>query len=443
MKNLYYLTTQLEFKKFKTVYKQNDSPGDVYIIKSGEFKVVKSIDHEEKLLVNNDHILMSRNANKKTNKLEICLLGPGEAFGEEEVVQKINRLHTVVCNSITGSVFVIDHKEFLKRVYLSQTAKKQLKEQIISKNEWREKRYDDNFTENQTILYSYPKNSDNKNNEKNGDPDEFAMIKSNTTRNKNFITNWKEVYSNPLNILARKPREKIKMNPVMENIVDPKTLIFSLNGKNFLKEMTANSPKRNFFILTNALRKEKTSKNQNNERKKRKKTPQKTTENTERKKEELSNRESDKKDDNPIKFNFKQILLPISNTSINNFLKMKKNNSDDEYQIFSNPILNSRKKTVKRIMLSQDNSHKGEKHFENLIIEGKISKDSPKSAFGEKSRSVDLNNEYMRLLPLKYSSEHIKRNHKLCFLTSSSPLMRKISRNEFFSEDECLTSRHY
>ena len=432
-----------------TVYKEKDPPGDVYIIKSGEFKVLKSLDNHKKNPSINiiDSLLITRSSNRFVKGLEVCLLGPGEAFGEEELVDKIPRLHTIVCNSLTGIVFVIDQKEFLKRVYLSQTAKRQLKEQIHSKAEWREKRLEDNLLEkNNNKIKNLNNLIENSgiSQESNIDPEEFAMIKGMTSRAKNVISNMKEIYYNPLDHIQQKDRKKDKMIPVMENIVDPIALIGSLKDKTFLKELTSNSPKKNIFILNNLIRQERKNSLIKKNQQKYSKSFEKSMEKELIEKKFIDNAESlDTVQENLIKSEenlnkFNQIILPMSTSSINNYLKVIPQ-CEDEYQL---KYYFKRKKSKKdfNIKSIEKKNHNTSHNMETLKIEGKGS-NTPRIEVWTQRRCSNLSQDSFRFLPLKYSSDKIKRNAHTPSL-SLSAMTRKTSRNENYLDEESLTPKH-
>ena len=429
------------------VYKENDPAEDVYIIKSGEFKVLKTYQTDSPQV--KQSFLMRRGSLITSRKIDICLLGPGEAFGEEEVIEQTPRQHTVICNSIIGTVFVIERKEFLKRVLLSQKAKKQLEEQINSKSDWREKRIDEK-KESINVQIEGLKKEKRIQIESNVDPEEFAMIKGQNPREKNVITNIKDVYFNPFMVLEeRDNRERVKMIPVMENIVDPVSLVKSLKDKTFLRQMTANSPKRNFFILNNLMKQEKKKealqiqnkvhKNSNSTSiSKLPETLSKITENIPLimpKTEESSNK-------------YNRIILPMSNSSINNYLKLRNSTTqtttptvENEYQLNSEKKIH-RKKGKRESSFIKD-SRRPSANFESLVVEGKGSDLQRGMTSKNRKKSMDLNYDMKTFLPLKYSSEKIKRKTHTPTLSLSSLMMRKSSKCENNFDEGFLTSRHF
>lgn len=436
----------MEFKKSAIVYKENDPPGDVYIIKSGEFKVIKS--KEPKNKKNNE--LLVKFSPKKNKTIEICTLGPGESFGEEEIIEKIPRKNTVLCNSITAAVFVIDQKEFLKRVFASQNTKKQLQKQIYSKSKWRDQRVEDqDFNENQGNFNEISQKKADFFNELKKDPEEFAMIRDPSSKKHiKSLSNKKQIYINPLKILEKEQQPKGKMIPVMENIIDPMNFISALQGcKSLLKNMTSNSPKTNFFMLNNLMNQEKKKKirNEQNFNKEKKKQQVKILQNNDPKSSQKNETEifdlkqTKESDRVPSTSNSsRQIILPFSMKSVNNYLKISVNSLEDEYQL---PSVNSlTKRNFEKKRKNTKDKFKTMTFFEDIFIEGRNSSENLKQNFvGRRKNSWDVSSQLYSLLPLKYSSENIKNIAHTPSL-SVSHLTRKPSNVE--NSENFLTPRN-
>jgi len=93
--------TEIYFKRNHTVYKEGDQPQHVYIIKSGEFEVIKKVKHH---LGQNDAFLdilstnpsYPRSINKMSSQNKKCAqIGKGNIFGEQEVVSNTPRTTTI------------------------------------------------------------------------------------------------------------------------------------------------------------------------------------------------------------------------------------------------------------------------------------------------------------------------------------------------------------
>lgn len=432
IKNLYYLSTTIEFKKYNTVYKENDPPGDVYIIKSGEFKVIKNQEQEDEYQIKTgkSDVSLQRYLKKKLQKFDVCILGPGEAFGEEEVVKKTPRKNTVICYSLEGSVFVIDQKEFLKRIYLSQIAKKQLQEQIFSKSQWRDKRIENQVSNikiknpqiNMNVIDGKTENNDNDLVETNEDPEEFAMIKTTSSRKEqDNLSNRKFEFVDPKKLIEDKKREKVKMTPMIENLITPSNIVSLLNGNSISRQLSMNSPIKNFFILNNLFLKEKKKKKKNQNDLNESNSKQKKIKNIKlEKKSENSNVTHSIKPSitdpneyiiqvNQPSSKNNQITLPFSTKSINNYLKIR-NNSIEDFRHINNlytPQSVSRNKNMEKIDLKKKmNKTNNNSMNEELFIGGDISK---RNFFNFRKSSLDITNKVNPFLPLKYSSEKIKR----------------------------------
>jgi CRP-like cAMP-binding protein len=74
-----------------------------------------------------------------TPKHQIALIGPGELFGDEELINDHPRLNTCVCASAHGTVLVIPAKEFFRHAR-SLEQKERLRQSNEAKAGWRQKR---------------------------------------------------------------------------------------------------------------------------------------------------------------------------------------------------------------------------------------------------------------------------------------------------------------
>jgi CRP-like cAMP-binding protein len=100
----------------------------IYIIKNGEFEMTKKIVIKKDK--NNDRSAsineMIKSQQKKVNEREnvnpviktfrVCLLGQGQMFGEEDVVQEQPYQCTVRCISASADVFCIKNEEFIRKL---------------------------------------------------------------------------------------------------------------------------------------------------------------------------------------------------------------------------------------------------------------------------------------------------------------------------------------
>ncbi|KAL4481415.1 hypothetical protein ABPG72_010568 [Tetrahymena utriculariae] len=130
---LYCWTKQM--KRDHVVYKQNDSSDFFYIIKSGEFQIIKSQQIKDKKDVqyyeNVQMPLSFRNYHGRIQKeIAISILSSGQFFGHIEILQKASRKYTVKCISSQGELYAISSNDFIRKLYYHQ--KSFLKKRLIS-----------------------------------------------------------------------------------------------------------------------------------------------------------------------------------------------------------------------------------------------------------------------------------------------------------------------
>ncbi len=83
-RNGYYTNHQI-------VYREMDKPSELFIIKSGEFRLFKEI----------------KDGNRKPKIMEIAILTEGEIFGEEDVLANKPRRFSAKCVSPKGELLVM------------------------------------------------------------------------------------------------------------------------------------------------------------------------------------------------------------------------------------------------------------------------------------------------------------------------------------------------
>ena len=122
-KNLFFRLALQQCQRNAIIFKENDKPDDFYIIKMGYFKVIKEIilmkkNSEENEMKINDSIefqnffdkmnikIKEKFTNNLRKKFEVCILGPGQTFGEEDLINEgSTRETTVKCESETGILY--------------------------------------------------------------------------------------------------------------------------------------------------------------------------------------------------------------------------------------------------------------------------------------------------------------------------------------------------
>lgn len=113
------------------IYKEGDPATGVYIIVSGEVELVKTNTVCEVEDVHIDSLigprtpthsalpikrLLSRRQKTRKNELKLCLKGPREMFGEQEVITHSVRCNTAVVATVQTDLLFITHTDFVKRL---------------------------------------------------------------------------------------------------------------------------------------------------------------------------------------------------------------------------------------------------------------------------------------------------------------------------------------
>ncbi|KAL4433135.1 hypothetical protein ABPG74_010830 [Tetrahymena malaccensis] len=124
-----------QMKRDHVVYKENDTSDFFYIIKSGEFQVIKSQQIKDKKDVqyyeNVQMPLSFRNYHGRIQKeIAISILSTGQFFGHMEILQKTSRQYTIKCISSQGELYAITSNDFIRKVYYHQ--KSFLKKRLIT-----------------------------------------------------------------------------------------------------------------------------------------------------------------------------------------------------------------------------------------------------------------------------------------------------------------------
>ena len=91
----------MSFIRKNVVFTIGSEATHVYIVKNGEFELSKKVTFSEK---------------KIKLDLKVALLGKGEMFGDEEVLNETCRQYNCTCYSSTGELLAISAKDFLLKV---------------------------------------------------------------------------------------------------------------------------------------------------------------------------------------------------------------------------------------------------------------------------------------------------------------------------------------
>jgi CRP-like cAMP-binding protein len=110
----YYMESE-QFTKHKVVFKENEPATSVFIVKEGEFKLIKTLKTVD------DGPLQK----KKYKKAHIATLGVGELVGVAELIDKTPRVHACLCSSSSGVLYRIKAKVRLTQDFEARVMKSQ------------------------------------------------------------------------------------------------------------------------------------------------------------------------------------------------------------------------------------------------------------------------------------------------------------------------------
>jgi len=133
----------MKYKRGQVMYNEGESSDKMYIIKNGQFKVLKQIEMDER--IDNDLSEMKARMNRLkpvTRTIDLAILGDGELFGEEEFIGRIKRKYKVICSSLEGDVYEISKKEFSNPKLPFFMSLKWLNQNISMKKEHYQERID-------------------------------------------------------------------------------------------------------------------------------------------------------------------------------------------------------------------------------------------------------------------------------------------------------------
>ena len=120
MTKLSYYFFERTFLRKQLVYKAGDSSNELYLIRLGEFRLLKELPFKKKELLpsSEGQRLLSEQQDKMKakNLVEIASMTRGEMFGIEELFDGGPRTSTCMCYSGEAEAYVISREDFFKRV---------------------------------------------------------------------------------------------------------------------------------------------------------------------------------------------------------------------------------------------------------------------------------------------------------------------------------------
>jgi CRP-like cAMP-binding protein len=121
------------YRLHQVVYRCNDPAAHIFIIRSGEFKFTYSVEEE----AHEGHVNFRRAVTRK--QLQMCIKGPSEIFGDDDVIADRPRRFTCECMSLDGVVAVMDKDDFVQKLQ-GTSAWEYFTARHQSEEEWRGRR---------------------------------------------------------------------------------------------------------------------------------------------------------------------------------------------------------------------------------------------------------------------------------------------------------------
>ena len=134
IRKLLFFFEERDYQRNQVVYKEGDISARVFIVKTGEFKFVKRMLVRKAGTVQPIRPAIKEQLKKKEyNKAELYILGKGEIFGEEEVMNNTPRDATCICATTCAKVLIISKNDFISKIR-SEESWNYVKKRISSKS---------------------------------------------------------------------------------------------------------------------------------------------------------------------------------------------------------------------------------------------------------------------------------------------------------------------
>ncbi|CAI2377406.1 unnamed protein product [Moneuplotes crassus] len=105
---------EIEYIRNNTIIKQNEQADNVYLVKEGEFEVLKLINYTQPRNTSNDKIL--HKSKLKYQLAKVGQLGVGKIFGDQDAVCGRPYSFTIKCHSTTGTCLQIKTHQLIKAI---------------------------------------------------------------------------------------------------------------------------------------------------------------------------------------------------------------------------------------------------------------------------------------------------------------------------------------
>jgi CRP-like cAMP-binding protein len=117
IRKLLFFFKEIDYQRNQIVYREGDTSASVFIVRSGEFKFVKRMVVSKANTIQAIRASITEQLKKKEyNKAELYILGQGEFFGEEEVVNNTPRDATCICATTYAKVLSISKHDFINKI---------------------------------------------------------------------------------------------------------------------------------------------------------------------------------------------------------------------------------------------------------------------------------------------------------------------------------------
>ncbi|KAL4472474.1 hypothetical protein ABPG74_018423 [Tetrahymena malaccensis] len=124
----------VSFKKDSIIYKEDDASDRIYLVKEGEIEIDQIIETEKKF---EDYPFINQQFHQRRQK--IAIIGPGQIFGESEILKDIKRITRAITISTTNIFYVFDSNQ-IKFLLDNSDLKENLNQARQNKSSWRQSR---------------------------------------------------------------------------------------------------------------------------------------------------------------------------------------------------------------------------------------------------------------------------------------------------------------
>lgn len=118
LQRLSYFFKMVTYKRKQVLFRAGQIANEVFLVKSGDFQLVKSIS-----VGIPKRLPLLKELECTHHSAEVTLLSVGEMIGDQEVLSTSQHAYTCICASAIGEVMQISKEDFLKRVVTDDSAR--------------------------------------------------------------------------------------------------------------------------------------------------------------------------------------------------------------------------------------------------------------------------------------------------------------------------------